>query len=141
ARRALERGVLDVGVRPFHEDTLILECARGWSHGRRRGVSVHLQAWQVSVGGYWGSVPDRVLRVNSIELAVFRIIRIERDGNDAHSIAGFGVEVRKDFWKCDIGRELPGGLVQYVQYAVQIVYKATGSRQRSVRRFRTQRVH
>src|ERR1019366_6636706 len=118
ARRALERGVLDVGVRPFHEDTLILECARGWSHGRCRGVSVHLQAWQVSVGGYWGSVPSRVLRVNSIELTVFRIIRIERDRNNARSSPGIGGIVRKHFCKRDIGRELPCGLVQCVQYAV-----------------------
>src|SRR5712671_2781971 len=79
--------------------------------------------------------------MHGIELSVFRIARIESDGDDACGIAGVGHELRKDIRKVEIRRELFSRFIENINCAALIVDEEPGSRQRSIRGLRAQRSH
>src|ERR1700732_5604747 len=81
-----------------------------------------------------------VFRVHGVESAVFRISRVEGNGNKPGSVGWRWREFRKDFRKIDIRREHFAALVQDVQSAVLVDDEETGRRLGGVRRLRRQRV-
>src|ERR1700732_4918300 len=69
-----------------------------------------------------------VFRVHGVESAVFRISRVEGNGNKPGSVGWRWREFRKDFRKIDIRREHFAALVQDVQSAVLVDDEGTRRR-------------
>ena len=77
--------------------------------------------------------------MHGIEFSIFRVARVESNGNDAGCVACVGHELRKDIREIEIRRELFGRFIENINCAALVVDEEPGSRQRSVSRFRAQR--
>ena len=80
---------------------------------------------KLGIGRDGGTSFVGVLRVDTVELPVARIVRIECKSNQAARIAGTIIELGKDFLKVDVGRERTAGFLEDVQIAIQVVDEET----------------
>ena len=137
ARGPFKRRVANVGVRPFDKNALHVNGRRRMICGGSYHVSGQIQSGELAVGGR-RRILAGPLGMYGVELAVFRIVGVERERDNPGRSARAGGEIRKDFVKTQVGRERLRFLVQDVQRAALVVHEKTRRRQRRVCGLRSQ---
>ena len=115
--------------------------ALGRVHDRRCGVPLEIERGQVRIGWVRRSLHVRFFGVHGIELAVFRIGRIESKRNNTGRIAKVRHKLRENVGEIEIRSELLACFIQDIDRGTLIVDEKTGVRLRRVCRFGAQRIH
>src|SRR5262249_16000060 len=105
--------VINVGIRPLNKNGLPDGRAHRWIEGRCCGVTRQIESRQLRVGRGCISSLTGILNVNSIELAISGVVRIEYEVSKTCSPIRIN-EVREDLLKVDVRRKRSAGLIQNV---------------------------